>query len=474
MSCNRNKQSKKIFLLISIIGLFFLLSSALPTQAFVGATFDATYQDLINPQTQTGIGCSTSADCNNYYGLSCGTDKVCKLDKKLWAGSPAISSATADDCDYEGQASVALCGSILCNDGKCVFAKPTETGRKSILSTFAAGKSGPSESSSGEGFKILDPLVNLQVKIPGLEKIASETPATCTNNDGQTTCSLPWISIYIKAFYNYSMGIIGILAALALMIGGVIYLTAAGNATRISTATSWITGALTGMLIMFTSYILLNEINPNLISFKPIVLDIVQEETTSYETADSDLAVNTNCDGKDIKYESIQGLTNITYTAKTPSLSPAAAKKFRELATAAAKKGIQITLTSAARSIDTQKKLWEKCLNNTSDPAQGSEAKCRLIVAPPNCNATHVQGIAIDVCVTGTESCKHMGSKTAANATYRDCDTWKIEQFLKEENSWVRYCGEWWHYEYENTGLSNRAAKGSQCPGTPQPANCNW
>jgi len=42
------------------------------------------------------------------------------------------------------------------------------------------------------------------------------------------------------------MGIIGILAALALMIGGVIWLIAAGNASRISEAKAWIGASLTG------------------------------------------------------------------------------------------------------------------------------------------------------------------------------------------------------------------------------------
>jgi len=126
-------------------------------------------------------------------------------------------------------------------------------------------------------FITLDPILKLQVKIPGLDKLASDTPAVCTTEGDRTSCSLPWISIYIKAIYNYAMGIVGILAALALMIGGVIYLTSTGNATRISEAKSWITGALTGMLIMFTSYVLLNEVNPDLVGFKSIKLSVVED-----------------------------------------------------------------------------------------------------------------------------------------------------------------------------------------------------
>lgn len=157
---------------------------------------------------------------------------------------------------------------------------PTITKAQSttVFATASATASTTATTTPRKPFIVLDPILNLQIKFPGLDKLASDTPATCTTEGDKTSCSLPWIAIYIKAIYNYAIGVIGILAALALMIGGVIYLTSLGNATRISEAKSWITGALTGMLIMFTSYILLNEINPNLVGLKPIELSIVNEE----------------------------------------------------------------------------------------------------------------------------------------------------------------------------------------------------
>jgi len=272
MSCKKNIYQTKIFLISALLSLSFLLFSALPVYAFTPPPYSATYQSLINPTTQTAIGCNSMSDCQTYYGLSCDTDKNCKLDKKAWQGSPAISSFTGDTCEYQNQVAAGLCGDILCKDGSCVLAQPTAAGRNEIISTLAQSKATPS---TKKPFITLDPILNLQVKLPGLEKLAADTPAVCTTEGDRTSCSLPWISIYIKAVYNYAMGIVGILAALALMIGGVIYLTSAGSATRISEAKSWITGALTGMLIMFTSYVLLNEVNPDLIGFKPIKLNIV-------------------------------------------------------------------------------------------------------------------------------------------------------------------------------------------------------
>jgi hypothetical protein len=127
-------------------------------------------------------------------------------------------------------------------------------------------------------FVFTNPLENLQVKIPGLDQIASQYTATCTENGATTACTLPWIAIYIKAIFNYSMGIIGILAAITLMLGGVIWIVAGGNASRISESKSWISASITGLLIGITSFILLNEINPNLTSLNPLELNVIREE----------------------------------------------------------------------------------------------------------------------------------------------------------------------------------------------------
>jgi len=80
---------------------------------------------------------------------------------------------------------------------------------------------------------------------------------------------------YIRAIYNYSLGIVGILAAVVLMIGGVIWLTAGGNVNRVETAKQWIGGALIGLVLMLTSYMLLYQINPELVAFPELEIDQV-------------------------------------------------------------------------------------------------------------------------------------------------------------------------------------------------------
>jgi len=77
------------------------------------------------------------------------------------------------------------------------------------------------------------------------------------------------IGIYIASIYNYLLAIVGLLATIVLMASGVIWMTAAGNTERISQAKGWIIGALTGLVLLLLSYVVLKTINPNLVDFKP-------------------------------------------------------------------------------------------------------------------------------------------------------------------------------------------------------------
>jgi len=78
------------------------------------------------------------------------------------------------------------------------------------------------------------------------------------------------IGEYIKAIYKYAIGIVGILAAVVLMFGGILWLTAGGNAERVGNAKSWIGASLTGLVLALASYMLLATVNPALVQFKPI------------------------------------------------------------------------------------------------------------------------------------------------------------------------------------------------------------
>lgn len=76
------------------------------------------------------------------------------------------------------------------------------------------------------------------------------------------------IGDYIVEVYNYALRIAAILAVIMIIIAGVQYVTSGGNSEMISSAKKRITGALIGLFIAYTSYFILNSINPALVSLR--------------------------------------------------------------------------------------------------------------------------------------------------------------------------------------------------------------
>lgn len=88
------------------------------------------------------------------------------------------------------------------------------------------------------------------------------------------------IAQLIGNFYQWALGIGGLLALGVLIFGGILYTISAGNASRQDDAKGWLLGALMGILLLFGSYLILNTINPELTKLKDLKL-IVNEATQS-------------------------------------------------------------------------------------------------------------------------------------------------------------------------------------------------
>jgi len=82
---------------------------------------------------------------------------------------------------------------------------------------------------------------------------------------GLTTTCLPALPDYISAIYNFALTIIGIVCFGALLYGGFRYLTSAGKPTAMADAKDQIFSAILGMIILFSAYLILKTINPELI-----------------------------------------------------------------------------------------------------------------------------------------------------------------------------------------------------------------
>jgi hypothetical protein len=145
----------------------------------------------------------------------------------------------------------------------------------------------------------------LQIKIPYVE--FSEPVACGTDYANRTVYCNKWLGQYISGIYKYALGVLGILAALAMMIGGIIWLTAGGDAGKVTTAKSWITGSITGLVIGFSSYFILYQINPDLIKLPSIrIAKVEKAPETKYSTNSTQYY---NCAWKDAECTTL-GMTS--------------------------------------------------------------------------------------------------------------------------------------------------------------------
>ena len=105
----------------------------------------------------------------------------------------------------------------------------------------------------------VDPIkIKFNVPIPGLEQFSQGEGVVVTDE------TLP---IYIGGLYKFLVGIAGILAVMVIAFGGIVWLFSGGDSGKIGRAKELIIGAITGLFLAFTSYLLLYVINPKLVNF---------------------------------------------------------------------------------------------------------------------------------------------------------------------------------------------------------------
>ncbi len=116
-----------------------------------------------------------------------------------------------------------------------------------------------------------------QIEIP-FSSISGQTAVGSSDQDGFIVSDL--LARYIKAIYDYGIMIGGILAALMLMAGGIIWLTSGGDSGKVSKAKGIIAGSITGVVILMGAYFILNTINPDLVQMKGVKMIVVQNILT--------------------------------------------------------------------------------------------------------------------------------------------------------------------------------------------------
>jgi hypothetical protein len=113
----------------------------------------------------------------------------------------------------------------------------------------------------------------LQINIPNINFLPAN-PCTTAGEEGKLCVN--WIAEYIAGIYKYAIGIVGILATVVMMIGGIMWMMSGGNAGAAGEAKSWITASLTGLIIALSSYLILYQVNPALVVWGPTKIEKIQ------------------------------------------------------------------------------------------------------------------------------------------------------------------------------------------------------
>ncbi len=178
---------------------------------------------------------------------------------------------------------------------------------------------------------------------------------------------------YVSGFYNFALMIGGVLAFGAIVYGGILYATSAGNSSKQSEGRSWITSALLGLLLLAGAYLILYTINPNLVNLSLPTLQAINIEAPTSGSSDGNGCASGTC----------QTLSNCTVTSVT-------------------------NCGAAQGMIDTMACIQQKDPNLSYRVTEGY---------PPtvaHSSAGHNTGCAIDVKVTSANTCQSISALQAA------------------------------------------------------------
>lgn len=394
-----------------------------------------------------GGGCNTTADCGriekqlDIVGAFCNINKAvdgypgscdvntdsnytCSWRKEITTTNPEISTSNTTGGCYSNEGPGSDCDPAQKPSNNSGFAHSTKVFCCCPGQTIAATKKAD----------FIIPILSTNI-----DTVKLSQEVNCTGEDGSGECQIPWIAEYINGVYQYGFGIGGILAAIMLMAGGLMWLVSAGDASKITQAKDLILGSIVGLMILSTSYLILTMINPDLINMKPLKIGQIKKLEPIIDGSDS----NSNAADTCINEAELKNISNlVTTSAQTPSLSSDAYIGLEKAIEEAKKQGVELYITSAFRTDAHQQQLWEDALAKHGDP----DTAARYVARPGSCGG-HRNGSAIDVCIKSGSSC---GKINADNAEASDSDILKLQDIMKKAG-WLRYCGEWWHFQYNDT-----------------------
>ena|SRR3989338_2317120 len=111
---------------------------------------------------------------------------------------------------------------------------------------------------------------------------AQTNPCSSGNNESPIT-ALPKC---INQVYTWALGAAALLALLMIILGGYYVMTSQGNGEQATKGKEFIYSAIIGLVILFSAYLLLRTINPDLVNFN---LDSVTNTNQAAPAANPDM-----------------------------------------------------------------------------------------------------------------------------------------------------------------------------------------
>lgn len=243
---------------------------------------------------------------------------------------------------------------------------------------------------------------------------------------------------YVRAFYIFFIGVIGILATVMVMYGGYRWITAAGNASRIQTAKTMVTNAIVGVVLALTSYILLQLINPTLVritdlsmlTIRPISQPIGSEGDNPF-TCPQNFALIAKYGNVDVVAQT--KLVTVRYRNTTPPLNIDKPYRVHEMESARFE-----AVFDAIKNIP----------YDISRHPDGGAWNMRRNVNNPDCWSLHAFGIAIDINPDKNPNCQ-LGTR-CFDVPQTDIPPEIIDAFLDNGFRWggnFRSVKDYMHFE---------------------------
>ena len=116
--------------------------------------------------------------------------------------------------------------------------------------------------------KVIAIFAFILVFVPVIALAQAQTSNPCALQTGSTVQASPdQLPKCVNQIYVWSLGLAVLLALLMIIVGGYHIMTAGGNAEQSTKGKEYITSALIGVVILFCAYLLLHQINPDLVNF---------------------------------------------------------------------------------------------------------------------------------------------------------------------------------------------------------------